>query len=427
MSPFVPRLTCLLLQTCAAARRHALSLGTCQKRPRAVGRRVRRSSVAWGLCVVFVVTTGARGALTSAVSADAVPPPGSWVRASLPLPPRQDYGASEYEFSVDGRTIAYASLGVHPAGDPCPATAPRQIRILSLVTGTGRVLTQLPPPPSGACLFYTFLDLSGSWLFFGIEQRAAHTDVTTIYGLNLRTGRRQTLAVSPSVSARGDTTTIVGWQVSGETVAWTTIQAFHDQTATSIHVQTIGRGQPTTIVTSPWFRWGDKKAWGVRDVAVAGSYLAWTRTTATTTNVVLYDRLSKRTVTLTHDGVSMAPKMYGNALAWLVGNKQWGGAQGDVRLYDLRARQVTDLPGGPGFNLEVGDGLVSWVPATSGPIPIYSVTHHALRYYVPTAAQLHDNAEIPDVRIFGHEVFVTTLLHWNVRTQRERLYRLDIY
>lgn len=375
------------------------------------------------------------GLINAAHTSALYPAASTWAQISMPLPPRNDYGYSEFDFAVDGSSIAYFSLGMHPRDDRCSSTALRQIRVLNIRQGTVTVVDQLPVPPQNDCLGYMGLALSYPWLVFSVWHRDA--DTLSFIALNLVSHHRRLLAVSPSYpvipsinAQRKPTITIriVGWLVSDGTVTWSEVLYQHDMTATSIHVEDIASGRDTPITVTPWFRWGDKNAWGVTGAFLSGQRMVWTRTTTGSANVILYDRRTKRTVALTHNNRSLASGINGDTVAWIV--EQGRTPEGTVRVYDLRTHSATDMPDGVGANVQVGDGLVSWVAIydKAGAVPVYFVQRHAVRYYLPSPDQMRQNAEMGDVRIFDREVFVPVILHADLDGPRQRRsYRLDIY
>jgi hypothetical protein len=216
------------------------------------------------------------------------------------------------------------------------------------------------------------------------------------------------------------------WSLSGGTVAWNKVSYRYNLFASRITLQDLATGRETPVVVTPYFTQTDPHAWGVKGVSLSGNRVVWTRTTAHSANVMLYDRRTRRTVALTHDNISLVGRIYGDTVAWLTNQRLI--PEGTVHIRDLRTGRTAIMPA-IGYNVSIGNGLVSWfavgLPHTG--VPIYFVRRHALRFCWPTAAEQAQGGHITDVRIFGRTVLVPTILHFENGLRWQPLFRLDIY
>ncbi len=355
-----------------------------------------------------------------------------WARTSIQLPSRHDYGYSEFDFSVDGSRIAYFSPGRHPRGEACDPTALREIKLLDLRHSTSVVIDQLPTPAKDTCLFYTDLKLVSPWLLFSVWRRSASISEVSFYALNLLSRTKHLLAVSPRQDGGSKVVEqITNWQTSRSDIVWSIVKYLGTKSSTSVAIQSLESSSVKVLVSTPWFNTSDQRAWGVRDAYTSGVQVVWTRTTPISSNIVYYNLQTRKTFLLTRDDKSFGARINGNIVAWIV--RKGNHPQGVVRVYDLHTRIATDMPGALSYNLSVGQGLISWMAPDdiSGAVPLYFVKQHALRYYQPTAAEVREHAQIPDVQVFGREVLVPIILHADradrIANGRIRLYRLDSF
>lgn len=341
-------------------------------------------------------------------------------RRGAAIPPQLGF-TSEYQLSMDGSHLVY--IFVPPRARQQRCYTGTQLRLFDLTTRATTVPDRLPMPARGACVFYNAISLSGPWVVFQVVNRSTQAPpLTTLVALDLRTQRRRVLA-----RAQGSAATIVGQDLSGGTLALSKIYVANEKTATAITLVDIASGRETAIAMSPWFSPADPRAWGLGGVSISGSRVVWTRTTRASADVMLYERGTGRTSPLTHDGISLAPRIYGDTVAWIESKTRV--PEGVVRVRDLRAGQTFTMSDTPVYNIEVGDGLVSWV-AYQDPtqaVPLYFLRRRALRYYLPSAAEKAQGGYIANVRIFGRDVLVPTELHFGDVARMTRLYRVDRY
>lgn len=375
------------------------------------------------LCVVGLAHGGVVRRVATATAMTSVtdrPSAVAWAQHVAAIPPHLGF-TSEYELAIDGSRLVYKFVPPQVRQQRCYTGT--QLRLFDQTTRATTILDRLPTPAHDECVFYNALSLAGPWVVFQVEDRSTHASpITTLITLNLRTRQRRVLA-----RVHGDAATIVGQDLSGGMLALAQIYFAHAKTATAITLVDIASGRERAIATSPWFSPGDRHAWGMRGISISGGRVVWTRTTHDSADVMLYEGSTGRTLALTHDGISLAPHIYGDTVAWIVSKTLV--PEGMVRVRDLHTGQTLTMPDTPGYNIEVGDGLVSWV-AYDDPthaVPLYFVRHHALRYYLPTADEQTQGAYIADIRIFGREVLVPTELYFGDATRTTRLYRLDVY
>lgn len=352
------------------------------------------------------------------------------VRSSIRLHLPSQYTFNEYLLAVDGARLVYLgrdsyNLPLNPLPGQRSCYPLNQIRLVDLHTQSDRLVAHLPPPSTTDCIFYDSIQFAAPWIVYSVERKTGESDTISLQAFNLRTKQRRVLATSPQVTRRGERTEIFAWQVSGTTVAWNAVHYQATTTATSVSLADLSSGTSRTLVMSPWFHWGDPRAWGIKGISLSGERLVWTRTTPKSANIILYDWRTRRMTVLTHNNISVAPRIYGTTVAWLVSKAH--APEGDVRVYDLRTRKLTAMPTGIGYNIEIGDGLVSWTPLASE-APLYLVRRHVLHFYRTSTADRAQQASPPNVRIFGREVLVATILHFNLGGPgQKRVYRLETY
>jgi hypothetical protein len=152
------------------------------------------------------------------------------------------------------------------------------------------------------------------------------------------------------------------------TVAWNKVSYRYNLFSSRITLQDLTTGRETPVVVTPYMTRTDPHAWSVKGVSLSGNRVVWTRTTAHSANVMLYDRRTRRTVALTHDNISLVGRIYGDTVAWLTSRRLL--PEGTVHIRDLRTGTTAIMPA-IGYNVSIGDGLA----ALPGPAGTSHATH----------------------------------------------------